>query len=128
MQVTVRDCITGQPLRPTFPAVFTFAKGGAATGITGGQLPSLFTPQLGVWRHTHGHNYTAVTDAFVFSAAGALIATHTFMRAIQVSDAGTRSLIKLPFKSSTPPATQSRRAAARPSRVAWNEWVKDRSK
>ena len=39
LQVTVRDCITGQPLRPTFPAVFTFAKGGAATGITGGQLP-----------------------------------------------------------------------------------------
>ena len=70
MQVTVRDCITGQPLRPTFPAVFTFAKGGAATGITGGQLHSLFTPQLGVWRHAHGHNYTAVTDAFVFSAAG----------------------------------------------------------
>jgi len=88
LQVTVRDCITGQPLRPTFPAVFTFAKGGAATGITGGQLPSLFTPQLGVWRHTHDHNYTAVTDAFVFSAAGALTATHTFMRAIQVSDDG----------------------------------------
>jgi hypothetical protein len=88
LQVTVRDCITGQPLRPTFPAVFTFARGGAATGITGGQPPSLFTPQSGVWRHTRGHNYTAVTDAFVFSAAGALIATHTFMRAIRVSDDG----------------------------------------
>lgn len=88
LQVTVRDCNTGQPLRPTFPAVFTFASGGTATGITGGQLPSLFTPQLGVWRHTQGHNYTAVTDAFVFSAAGALIQTHRFMRAIQVSDDG----------------------------------------
>ena len=88
LQVTVRDCTTGQPLRPTFAAVFTFAKGGAATGITAGQPPSLFTPQSGVWRHTQGHNYTAVTDAFVFNAAGALIATHTFMRAIQVSDDG----------------------------------------
>jgi hypothetical protein len=85
LQVTVRDCNTGQPLRPTFPAVFTFAKGGAATGITGGQPPSLFTPQLGIWRHTQGHIYTAVTEAFVFSAAGALIQTHRFMRAIQVS-------------------------------------------
>ena len=47
LQVTVRDCNTGQPLRPTFPAVFTFARGGTATGITGGQLPSLFTPQFG---------------------------------------------------------------------------------
>jgi hypothetical protein len=86
--VTVLDCGTGQPLRPTFSAVFTFAKGGAATGITAGQPPSLFTPQLGVWRHTQGHNYTAVTDAFVFSAAGAPIATHRFMRAILVSDDG----------------------------------------
>lgn len=88
LRVTVRDCITGQPLRPTFSAVFTFAKGGAATGITAGQLPSLFTPQLGVWRHTQGHNYTAVTDGFLFSTAGALMATHRFMRAIQVSDDG----------------------------------------
>ena len=88
LQVTVRDCITLQPLRPTFSAVFTFAKGGAATGITAGQPPSLFTPQSGVWRHTQGHNYTAVGEAFVFSAAGALIQTHRFTRAIQVSNDG----------------------------------------
>ena len=85
LQVTVRDCITGQPLRPTFAAVFTFAQGGTATAITAGQLPSLFTPQLGVWRHTQGHNYTAVGDAFVFSTAGAWIQTNRFTRAIQVS-------------------------------------------
>jgi len=88
LQVTVRDCNTGQPLRPTFPAVFAFAKGGTATVITGGQLPSLFTPQLGVWRHTQGHNYTAVTEAFVFSAAGAWIQTNRFTRAIRVSHDG----------------------------------------
>jgi hypothetical protein len=88
LQVTVRDCITGQPLRPTFPALATFAKGGTATIVTGGQPPSLFTPQLGVWRHTHGQNYTAVGDAFVFSAAGVWIQTHRFTRAIQVSADG----------------------------------------
>ena len=86
--VTVRDCNTGQPLRPTFPGLFAVAKGGTATIITGGQLPSLFTPQLGVWRHTQGHNYTAVTEAFVFSAAGALIQTNRYTRAIQVSNDG----------------------------------------
>jgi len=85
LKVTVRDCITGQPLRPTFDAVFTFAKGGTAAAITAGQLPSLFTPQLGVWRHTQGNNYTAVGDAFVFSTAGAWIQTNRFTRAIQVS-------------------------------------------
>src|ERR1700745_1958232 len=40
VHVKVRDCGTGLPWRPAFPAVFTFAKGGAATGITGGQPPS----------------------------------------------------------------------------------------
>jgi hypothetical protein len=85
LQVTVRDCNTGQPLRPTFPAVFTFAEGGTATVITAGQLPSLATPGLGVWRHTQDHNYSAVTDVFVFSAAGVWIQTHRLTRAIQVS-------------------------------------------
>lgn len=88
LQVTVLNCDTGQQLRPTFPAVFTFAKGGTATVITAGQLPSLATPGLGVWQHTQGRNYTAVTDAFVFSAAGTFIQTHRLMRAIQVSDDG----------------------------------------
>jgi hypothetical protein len=84
LQLTVRDCNTGQALR-TFPAVFTFAQGGTATAITTGQLPSLATPNLGVWRHSVGHNYTAVTDAFVFSPAGVWIQTHRLTRAIEVS-------------------------------------------
>ena len=84
LQLTVRDCNTGQALRE-FPVVFTFAKGGTATYITAGQLPSLATPGLGAWRHTHRHNYSAVTDAFVFSPAGVLIQTHRLTRAIKVS-------------------------------------------
>jgi hypothetical protein len=84
LQLTVRDCNTGQALR-TFPAVFTFAKGGTATVITAGQLPSLATTGLGAWRHAQGHNYSAVTDAFVFSPAGVWIQTHRLTRAIEVS-------------------------------------------
>jgi hypothetical protein len=87
LQVTVRDCNTRQALR-TFPAVFTFSKGGTATVITAGQLPSLATPGLGVWQHTDDHNYSAVTDAFVFSPAGVWIQTHRLTRAIQVSTDG----------------------------------------
>jgi hypothetical protein len=88
LQVTVSDCTTGQPLRPAFPALFTLAKGGTATIITGGQPPSLFTPQLGVWRHTQGHYYTAVTDAFAFNAAGALIQKFRYARVIQLANGG----------------------------------------
>ena len=84
LQVTVRDCNTGQALR-TFPAVFTFSKGGTATVITAGQLPSLATPGSGVWRHTQDHNHSAVTDGFVFSPAGMWIQTRRLTRAIQVS-------------------------------------------
>jgi len=72
-------------LQLTVPAVFTFAKGGTATVITAGQLPSLATPGLGAWRHAQGHNYSAVTDAFVFSPAGVWIQTHRLTRAIEVS-------------------------------------------
>jgi hypothetical protein len=69
--------------------VFTFAKGGTATVITAGQLPSLATTGLGAWRHAQGHNYSAVTDAFVFSPAGVLIQTHKLTRAIEVSVDGS---------------------------------------
>jgi len=84
LQLTVRDCNTGQALR-TFPAVFTFSKGGTATFITAGQIPSLATPGLGAWRHVQDHNYSAVTDVFVFSPAGVWIQTHRLTRAIEVS-------------------------------------------
>ena len=85
LQLTVRDCTTGQELR-TFHAVFTFAKGGTATVITAGQPPSLATTGLGAWRHDQGHDYSVVTDAYVFSPAG--VQTHRLTRAIEVSNDG----------------------------------------
>jgi hypothetical protein len=85
VQVTVRDCQTGAAQR-AFPAVFAFAKGGTLTVTTAGQPPSLNTTGLGVWRHTDGHNYSAVFETFVFSPAGAWIQTHRLTRTIEVSD------------------------------------------
>ena len=84
VQLTVRDCQTGAELR-TFPTLFTFAKGGTLTATTAGQSPALFTPNLGVWGHTGGHTYSAVSEAFVFSPAGAWIQTHRLTRAIELS-------------------------------------------
>jgi len=85
LQVTVRDCHTGAAQR-TFPALFTFAKGGTLTVTTAGQLPSLSTPGLGVWRHTDGHTYSAVSEAFVFSPAGAWTQTHRLTRVIEIGN------------------------------------------
>ena len=86
LQVTVRDCLTHAAVR-TFPALFTFAKGGALAVTTAGQPPSLFTPGLGAWRHTEGHTYNAVSEQFVFSAAGAWIQTHRLTRTIDLNKA-----------------------------------------
>ena len=87
VQLTVRDCQTGGALR-TFPALAAFSKGGTLTLTTAGQLPSLSTTGLGVWRHTKGHSYSAVSEAFVFSPAGDWIQTHRLTRAIEIGDNG----------------------------------------
>src|SRR5262249_53682103 len=87
VQLTVRNCQTGEPLR-SFPALFTFAKGGTLTATTAGQSPALFSPNLGVWGHTDGSTYSAVSEAFVFSPAGVWIQTHRLARTIELdSDA-----------------------------------------
>jgi hypothetical protein len=83
-QLTISDCQTGVALR-TFPAVFAFAKGGTLTVTTAGQLPSLSTPGLGVWKHLHGHTYRAVSEAFFFSSAGAWTSTQRLTRVIEVA-------------------------------------------
>ena len=85
VQLTVRDCQTGVALR-TFPALFTFAKGGTLSVTTAGQLPALSTTGLGVWRHTDGHTYSAVSEAFVFSTAGVWTQTHRLTRAIEIGN------------------------------------------
>lgn len=84
-QLTVRDCQTGAAQR-TFPAMFAFAKGGTLTVTTAGQLPSLSTSGLGVWRHTDGHNYSAVSEAFLFSPAGVWTGTQRLTRAIEIDN------------------------------------------
>jgi len=92
LDVTVRDLSasgkcdeTGQERR-TFPALFTFAKGGTLTVTTAGQNPALSTPGLGVWQKTGDHTYSAVSEAFVFSPFGAWIQTHRLTRAIEIGD------------------------------------------
>jgi hypothetical protein len=86
-QVTVRDCQTNAVLR-TFPARFSYAKGGTLTVTTAGQLPSLFTAGLGVWQHTNGHSYSGVSEAFFFSSAGAWTSTQRLTHVIEVGSDG----------------------------------------
>jgi len=84
VQLTVRNCQTGEPLR-SFPALFIFGQGGTLSYTTAGQPPALSTPGVGVWGHTNGNTYSAVSEAFFFSPAGAWIQTHRLTRAIELS-------------------------------------------
>jgi hypothetical protein len=83
VQVTVRDCQTGAVQR-TFPGLFAFAKGGILTYTTAGQPPAVATPGYGIWGHTGGHSYSAVTEAFIFNPAGSWIQTHRLTRVIEL--------------------------------------------
>jgi hypothetical protein len=87
VQVTVRDCQTGAAQR-TFPALFTFAKGGTLSVTTAGQPPAISTTGLGVWRHTDDHAYSAVSETFIFNSAGVWTQTHRLTRAIEIGDNG----------------------------------------
>jgi hypothetical protein len=84
LEGTWRVQVTAQTgaVQRTFPALFAFAEGGTVTNTTAGQPPALLTPGFGVWRHTDGRNYNAVTEAFFFSPAG--IQTHRFTRDIEL--------------------------------------------
>jgi hypothetical protein len=50
--VTPRNCQTGEPVAPSFPGLFTFAKGGTMSeyGISPGLSPALRSPGHGVWQ------------------------------------------------------------------------------
>jgi hypothetical protein len=87
-QVTVLDCQNPNVVLRTFPARFAYAKGGTLTVTTAGQLPSLNTPGLGVWNHMYGRTYSAVTEAFIFSSAGAWTSTQRLTRVIEVGRDG----------------------------------------
>src|SRR5215469_6384317 len=104
VQLTVRNCQTGEPLR-SFPALFTFAKGGTLTATTAGQSPALFSPNLGLWVHTDGNTYSAVSEAFVLAPPEPGY-RHTGSR-VPSSSVATRtsSPTQLRLKSSTPTVT-----------------------
>jgi len=84
-QLTVFDCNNPNTVLRTFPAKFAYAKGGTLTVTTAGQLPSLNTPGLGVWHHMYGRTFNAVSEAFIFSSAGAWTSTQRLTRMIVVS-------------------------------------------
>lgn len=67
VEITLRNCVTGQPVQNPFPALASFARGGTVTTADGGLSPAVRGTGLGVWwRAPHGA-FAAVTEAFLFN-------------------------------------------------------------
>jgi hypothetical protein len=84
VQITLRNCQTGDALRPPFPAMATFAAGGTLTTSDGGLSPLLRGAGHGVWRHLGGHTFEALTEAFLFTPAGALNGTQRLRQSLEI--------------------------------------------
>jgi hypothetical protein len=84
VQITLRNCQTGDPLRPPFPAMATFAAGGTVTTSDGGLSPLARGAGHGIWVHTGGHTFEALTEAFLFTPTGALNGTQRLRQAVEI--------------------------------------------
>jgi hypothetical protein len=84
VQITLRNCQTGDALRPPFPAMATFAAGGTVTTSDGGLSPLVRGAGHGVWRHMGGHTFEALTEAFLFTPAGALNGTQRLRQSLEI--------------------------------------------
>jgi hypothetical protein len=83
VQITLRDCQTGNPLGVPFLPLVTYARGGTVTAATARVSPALLSPFYGVWAYTGGHTFTSVAQAFLFNTAGASTGTQTLRQAIE---------------------------------------------
>jgi hypothetical protein len=83
-RITLRNCVTGEAMAPSFPAMVSFARGGTMTTADGGLSPAQRGPGHGSWRHTGSHTYRAVSEAFLFAPTGAMVGTQRLSQDIEL--------------------------------------------
>jgi hypothetical protein len=91
VEVTQRDCNTGDPLGTPFQSLLTFASGGTMTETTDNPMffPAERGPGHGVWSFKGGSRYTAATTAFV-TLNGVLAKTQKINQIIEMNDDPSR--------------------------------------
>ena len=84
VQVTIFNCQTGALLRPTFPAMGTFMRGGTMQefGVGSGLLRA---PGHGVWSYQSGRSFYNTFQFFRFNADGTFAGKQIVRRQIEVS-------------------------------------------
>jgi len=87
VQVTQRNCQTGDAIGAPFFSLLTFARGGTLVESTANPMffPAVRGPGHGVWSHSGLglHNFRAVSTAFITSN-GVLVKTQTITQKIEM--------------------------------------------
>lgn len=87
VEVTLRNCLTGEPVQPPFPALASFARGGTVTTADGGLSPAVRGTGLGAWWRVPDGAFAAVTEAFLFNG-GVRTGTQRITQEIDVTPDG----------------------------------------
>ena len=89
--VTPVDCVTGNPLAPPFPGLFTFNQGGTMSdyGISPGQAqtPALRSPGHGLWHH-EGGNFSFTFIFYRYDSTGLFIGSQQITAALVLGASG----------------------------------------
>ena len=83
VQITVRNCQTGDPLRGAFPAMASFSRGGTVLTSDSSIPPALRGTGHGTWWHDRGQTYEAIIEAFLFTPAGTHSGAQRFNQTIE---------------------------------------------
>ena len=87
VEVTLRNCMTGEPVQAPFPALASFARGGTVTTADGGLSPAVRGTGLGTWWRVRGGAFWAITEAFLFNG-GVRTGTQRITQEIDVAAGG----------------------------------------
>lgn len=67
VQITLRNCATGEPLGQPFPALASFDFAGTVVTSDGSMSPATRGSGHGIWRRVKGRSFAALTEAFLFT-------------------------------------------------------------
>jgi hypothetical protein len=87
VEITLRNCLTGEPVQNPFPALASFAQGGTVTTADGGSSPAARGTGLGTWWRVRAGAFRATTEAFLFNG-GARTGLQRVTQAIAVTADG----------------------------------------
>lgn len=87
VEVTQRNCQTGEALGNPFLSMLTFSGGGTVVETTSNPMffPAVRGPGHGVWSYAGGSTFKAVSVAFITSN-GVLVKTQTIRQTIEVGE------------------------------------------